>query len=145
MVVAHVEARVAPRSLFRELLAVLLLTIGSIVPVVPWLVGVALLWTSDRWRVGEKLLATLVWPFGYSAALVATAFGPTGTESCESSASLPDDPTPGRWHCTTTGMSETTGIVLMAVLVIVPLVVDGVLLVRAARRARAERASYDSA
>ena len=35
-----------------------------------WLVGVALLWTSDRWRIWEKVLGTLVWPFGYASVLV---------------------------------------------------------------------------
>jgi hypothetical protein len=137
MTVAPVAGtRVAPRSLFRELLAVLLLTVGSILPVLPWLVGVALLWTSDRWRVGEKLLATLVWPLGYAGVLVATGFVATGTTTCVSSASAADAPAAPE-HCSTTGMPETLGIVLLVVLVVAPLVVNGVLLVRAARRRRA--------
>jgi uncharacterized membrane protein len=47
-----------------ETAAVLMLTVGSLLPVVGWLVGVALLWTSRRWRVGEKLLGTLIVPGG---------------------------------------------------------------------------------
>ena len=138
MVVAPVEARVAPRSLFRELLAVLLLTIGSIVPVVPWLVGVALLWTSDRWRVREKLLATLVWPLGYAPVLFALSV-PASTQSCLS-ATTPAGATVER--CASTGMPDALGSIVALTLVAAPLVVDGVLLVRASRRARAERASY---
>jgi hypothetical protein len=86
---------------------------------------------------GEKLLATLVWPFGYCGVLVASAFGPSSSEGCVGSATGPDAPTPAHWHCTTTGISETLGLVLLAVVLAAPLVVDGLLLVRAARRRRA--------
>jgi hypothetical protein len=49
----------------RDLLAVVGLVVGSlVVPVAGWLVGVALLWRSRTWTVGEKLLGTLVWPGG---------------------------------------------------------------------------------
>lgn len=74
-----------PRGTGLELAAVLLLTAGSFVPVVGWLVGVALLWISSLWRVREKLLATLVVPFGPGAVLFAgpLLLGPFGrSESC---------------------------------------------------------------
>ena len=55
-----------------EIIAILALLIGGvIVPVVGWLVGVVLLWMSPRWKAGDKLLATLVWPGGLLAPLVA--------------------------------------------------------------------------
>jgi hypothetical protein len=55
-----------------EILAILGLLIGGIiVPVVGWLVGVVLLWMSPRWKPGDKLLATLVWPGGLLASVVA--------------------------------------------------------------------------
>lgn len=126
-----------PRGLFREVLAVLLLTIGSLVPIIPWLVGAALLWTSHRWRTGEKLLATLVWPLGYAPVLFALSL-PATTQSCLS-ATTPAGATVEK--CTSTGMPQALGSVITLVLVVAPLVVDGVLLVRAGRRARAERAS----
>jgi len=138
MSVTPADVQVAPRSLVRELLAVLLLTIASIVPVIPWLVGVALLWTSDRWRVGEKLLATLVWPLGYAPVLFALSL-PASTESCLS-ATTPAGATVEK--CTSTGMPDALVSIVALTLVAAPLVVDGVLLVRASRRARAERASY---
>jgi len=49
----------------QELAAVVTLLIGGVVvPVVGWLVGVVLLWASPRWRFGDKLLGTLIWPGG---------------------------------------------------------------------------------
>ncbi len=48
----------------QEIAAVLLLLFGGFIFGVGWIVGVVLLWTSDRWNTGEKLLGTLVWPFG---------------------------------------------------------------------------------
>jgi hypothetical protein len=47
-----------------EFSAVALLLIGALLWGVGWLVGVALLWASPRWRWQDKLLATLVWPGG---------------------------------------------------------------------------------
>lgn len=47
----------------RETTAVVLLAgAGIVVPVLGWLVGVALLWTSRLWTIAEKLLATLITP-----------------------------------------------------------------------------------
>lgn len=37
---------------------------GLLVPIVGWLVGVVLLWASQAWSVGQKLLGTLVVPGG---------------------------------------------------------------------------------
>ena len=47
-----------------ELAAVLLLTVGSIIPFVGWIAGVICLWASKRWRTWEKLLGTFVVPGG---------------------------------------------------------------------------------
>lgn len=76
-----------PRGTGHELAAVLLLTVGSLVPVVGWLVGAVLLWTSSLWRRREKLLGTLVVPLGPAVALfgVPLLLGPFGrTETCTS-------------------------------------------------------------
>lgn len=50
----------------REVAAVVLLLIGGFIFVWGWVVGLILLWTSPRWRWPDKLLGTLVWPFGYA-------------------------------------------------------------------------------
>lgn len=69
-----------------EIAAVAMLTVGSLLPVVGWLVGVALLWSSRRWRVGEKLLGTLVVPGGPGVLLLLGLFA-GGTDSCTTSIS----------------------------------------------------------
>jgi hypothetical protein len=53
----------------RDLGALVLLLIGPFMLMIGWIVGVLLLWTSDRWTRGEKLLGTLVWPLAYAVAL----------------------------------------------------------------------------
>lgn len=73
-----------PRGTGHELAAVLLLTVGSLVPVVGWLVGAVLLWTSSLWRTREKVLGTLVVPFGpglalFGSALLVAPFGRSET------------------------------------------------------------------
>ena len=56
------------RNRAREVVALLLLLFGGFV-IFGWFIGVYLLWTSDRWKVAEKLLGTLVWPFGFIGAI----------------------------------------------------------------------------
>jgi hypothetical protein len=53
----------------RDIATVLLLMFGGFLIGIGWVVGVALLWTSTRWRTRDKWLATLVWPFGYAAVI----------------------------------------------------------------------------
>ena len=53
----------------REIAAVILLLIGGFIFLAGWIVGLVLLWASPRWRWPDKLLGTLVWPFGYAGAL----------------------------------------------------------------------------
>ena len=52
------------RNGLAETLAIALLLFGGFFFVVGWLVGVVLLWASDRWRLRDKLLGTLVFPGG---------------------------------------------------------------------------------
>ena len=77
-----------PPSTALETTAVLMLTAGSLLPVVGWLVGVALLWTSRRWRTGEKLLGTLVVPFGPGILLPLGALTGFSTQTCYVSATV---------------------------------------------------------
>lgn len=65
-----------------EVAALVLLPIGGIVvPVLGWFVGVALLWSSQRWSVRDKLLGTLVVPGGLALPL-ALGLSATSTQSC---------------------------------------------------------------
>lgn len=117
------------RGTGRELAAVLLLTLGSLFPpLVGWLAGVALLWSSPLWRVREKLLGTLVWPGGAGGVLLLggalTAGVGFGDEQCVTQGSTTT--------CTSGSLVPVSGLALLAV-VLPPLVV-AVLLYRTARR-----------
>ena len=61
--------RVRRRLGVREVAAVVLLLIGGFIFVAGWVAGLILLWASPRWRWPDKLLGTLVWPFGYAGVL----------------------------------------------------------------------------
>lgn len=65
-----------PPSTIEETVAFLLMTVGSIIPLIGWLIGVIVMWTSRRLTTAEKLLATLVFPGG--PAIVVFLSGPVG-------------------------------------------------------------------
>ncbi|MDX6199521.1 MAG: hypothetical protein QOJ79_2672 [Actinomycetota bacterium] len=122
----------------RELAAVLLLTAGSVVvPLLGWLVGVVLLWTSRWWRTSEKWLGTLVWPGGSFALLLAFTLPSascTGTQELTSS--------DGRVHgavkmCEGFTVTPWLGIPVALLLFGAPIAVAIVLYQRARRRATA--------
>lgn len=73
-----------------EIAALILLLVGGlVVPVVGWLAGVALLWSSRIWTVRDKLLGTLVVPGGLGlVALGGLASLVMVSGGCVSSASL---------------------------------------------------------
>jgi hypothetical protein len=62
-------SRVRKRLGLREVAAVILLLLGGFIFAVGWIAGLILLWASPRWRWPDKLLGTLVWPFGYAGVL----------------------------------------------------------------------------
>ena len=56
--------------------AALLVAIGGfIVPIVGWIVGIAMVWMSSTWRTWEKWVATLVVPGAVVLAMVIAAIG----------------------------------------------------------------------
>jgi hypothetical protein len=129
-----------------ELAAVLLLTAGSFVPVIGWLAGVVLLWSSRLWRLREKVVGTLVVPLGPGGlllygALLLLQFGQT--ETCNATpapaagvpAPFPGAPRPGDVGsgCTIEGPPEWLGTAVLVTLLLAPVVV-AVLLLRTARR-----------
>jgi hypothetical protein len=125
-----------------EGITVALLTIGSIVPVIGWLAGVAMLWTSRRWRPGEKVLGTLIMPLG-PAAVLWFALIPVSSESCTGGTeTLSSDGTVTTVPqvCTHSGLilSAWVGIPLILFWLIGPIVVAVVLFKRAAARAAKE-------
>ena len=119
-----------------ELAAVLMLTAGSFVPVVGWLVGVALLWTSRLWRLREKVLGTLVVPLGPGGVLLLGGLLPfRSVEECSSGPVPVGSYLEPTTVCTSSGPPEWLGAVVMAVLLVASVVVPVILLRTARRRA----------
>ncbi|MEN3358880.1 MAG: hypothetical protein V7637_2862 [Mycobacteriales bacterium] len=118
-----------------ELAAVLMLTIGSLIPVLGWLVGVLLLWSSRRWRRGEKLLGTLVVPGGPGLLLLLAGLP---TQSCGGGSGSPGGPdgsivtTPET--CTGFSLPPAIGVALAVFIFVAPLIVAAVLWSRARDR-----------
>jgi hypothetical protein len=112
--------------------------------VIGWLVGVALLWTSNRWTPREKLAGTLLVPGGPGSVALLIGLGALTTarvEVCstgDATAATADGTQPAM-QCSGGG-GQGAGIVLLVALVVafvVSFVVPAVLFRRAARRARA--------
>ena len=51
----HPAYQAGKRGIGLEIGAVVMLTAGSLIPVIGWLVGVVLLWSSGVWRRSEKI------------------------------------------------------------------------------------------
>lgn len=123
------------RGLGHELAAVLMLTAGSLLlPVIGWLVGVVLLWTSSIWRTGEKILGTVIWPGGLGGLFLLSFFGPV--VSCMSSTTYSPDGTVTESVETCDGSVLPDWLIfpLWVVALAAPVVVAVVLYRRAARR-----------
>jgi hypothetical protein len=86
----------------REIAAVILLLIGGFIFLAGWVVGLVLLWASPRWRWPDKLLGTLVWPFGYVGALYGLLAG-AFTNAANNSGSFCG------YGCTSTSTSQGGG------------------------------------
>lgn len=131
-----------PPSTALELTAVLLLTVGSFLPVVGWLVGAVLLWVSSRWTTAEKLLGTLVVPLGPGGAIV---LGGLISQSCSGDVVVSQESTSGvvetvvtQGACTGVALPDWLGVPLLVVSLVAPFVVAVVLYRRALARAALE-------
>ena len=66
-----------------EILALIGLLVGGFVFVIGWFVGLVLLWVSDAWTTGEKLVGTLIVPGGLATTFfVLTGVGTGSGEVC---------------------------------------------------------------
>jgi hypothetical protein len=122
-----------------EITAVLMLTVGSFIPLIGWAVGVILLWSSRRWRTGEKLLGTLVVPGGPAVVLWLGVLGVLPGQVCSGTtrqrAGVMQSAEP---YCTGFAFSPWIGLPLLLTALIAPFVVAGVLVARARARAALE-------
>jgi hypothetical protein len=121
-----------------EIAAVLLLTIGSLIPFVGWLAGAILLWASRRFRLGEKILATLVVPGGPFTVLIVG--GLMGGQQCStySTTDSAGNSVQGPTTCNGFAFPPWLGIPLLLVALVGPFVIGGILLRRASARAALE-------
>lgn len=65
----------APISASRgfAIVAALLVALGGVaIPVLGWIVGIAMVWMSSLWRTGEKWIATLVGPVAVAVLIILT-------------------------------------------------------------------------
>ena len=122
-----------------EITAVLMLTVGSFIPLIGWAVGVILLWSSRRWRTGEKLLGTLVVPGGPAVVLWLGVLvpGQVCSDTTGQRAGIMQSVEP---YCTGFAFSPWIGLPLLLTALIAPFVVAGVLVARARARAALEPA-----
>lgn len=120
-----------PRLRSREVGAMLLLLFGGFLLVIGWFAGVMLLWASNRWTTKEKLLGTLVWPFGYLSVFLFSSFpGQTCTGGTDPNGMpLPE-------VCTGFAFPLWLGVPILVILILAPLAVAG-LLIRNAKPNRA--------
>ena len=119
-----------------EVAAVVMLTLGSLIPVLGWAVGVMLLWSSGVWRRSEKLLGTLIVPGGPGLALL---LGVIPTQTCTSGPTIGDGgPVNEELVCSGLAIPQWLGIPLLLLVLIAPIVVAAVLLSRARARAGLE-------
>ena len=65
-----VEAEDVPKRRPIDDFVPILLLFGAILIGVGWIFGAVWLWLSKIWRLGDKLLGTLVWPFGIAGLLL---------------------------------------------------------------------------
>jgi len=80
------------RGKLHEIFAVILLAIGGFIVGIGWLVGLVLLWTSDRFTKADKLIGTILVPGGFLTSLLFLGFGvagPSSVETCSASGSGP--------------------------------------------------------
>jgi HAAS len=59
-----------PRRGAAEIGALAMLSVGSLLPVLGWLVGAVLLWSSRVWTTRDKLVGTLLVPGGFFTSLM---------------------------------------------------------------------------
>jgi hypothetical protein len=121
-----VEAQRPPRAArhTREWFAIVLLLLGGFAFWFGWFLGLVLLWSSSIWTTRDKLVGTLVLPFGLALAPFGLAL--TGSvQKCLSSLTRHSaSSTTVTSHCTggPTAGSIFFGLAVLAVLVTAPLV-----------------------
>ncbi len=115
---------------------VLLLLGGLVIPLVGWLAGVVLLWSSAAWTRREKLLGTFVIPGGLATPMMLLLVaGVSAGRTCATSDAIGDGK-PATTVCTggASQLHEILAAALLIICVVAPLVTTAVLASRLQRR-----------
>jgi hypothetical protein len=123
---AHQSQPTPQKTDLRDISTVLLLMFGGFLLGIGWVVGVALLWSSTRWRTRDKWLATLVWPFGYASVFLVGGIAGLSASSTTLCSSSPVVRAGARAHQTcATGFSlpAWVGIPVFVLVMIAPVLV----------------------
>lgn len=131
----QVANQAGKRGIGLEIGAVVMLTAGSLIPVIGWLVGVVLLWSSGVWRRSEKILGTLVFPGGPGVALLLVSLP---TQSCSETTVSGGQVSTSAAVCTGIAVSPWLGIPILLLALIGSVVVPILLLKRARSRTALE-------
>jgi uncharacterized membrane protein len=114
---------------WQEIGALIMLLVGGLVlPIVGWLVGVVLLWTSTIWNTRDKIIGTIFVPGGLGTVLLLGVFTATSSGACVGSGATVDNrghvTQPAFETCSGQGTSTTEVLIIIGLiaLVIAPIV-----------------------
>ena len=119
-----------------EIGALIMLLVGGLVlPVIGWVIGVVLLWTSSIWNTRDKVIGTIFVPGGLGLPVLLAALAvSSGGGSCVQFGQVGSSQ-PAMNTCTGQGTSVTDvlGIVGLIVLLVAPIVITAYLAMRMRR------------
>jgi len=123
-----------------EIGALIMLLVGGLVlPVIGWVIGVVLLWTSNAWNTRDKIIGTIFVPGGLGLPLFLGTLALTGSGGggCVQFGEVGSQPAMNT--CTGQGTSTTDvlGIVALVALLLAPIVTTAYLAVRMRRASAA--------
>jgi hypothetical protein len=139
-----------------EICAVILLLGGGFLAGIGWLVGLVLLWSSDRWRTSDKVLGTLIWPGGLATTFVLVFLGlaiPAGVSVCGTGSARSDSTASvvnGAVSVVSAGSCSSSPPVWLSLAVILAVVIAGIggpimVAIRLIRQAQAVPGEHASA
>jgi uncharacterized membrane protein len=122
-----------------EIGALIMLLVGGLVlPVIGWVIGVVLLWTSNAWNTRDKIIGTIFVPGGLGLPiLLGTLALSGGGGGCVEFGEVGSQPTLNTCTGQGTSTTEVLGIVALVALLLAPIVTTAYLAVRMRRASAA--------
>ena len=109
---------------WQEIGALIMLLVGGVVlPIIGWVVGVVLLWTSTIWNTRDKIIGTIFVPGGLGTVLLLGVFTLTSSGSCISGGPTVDNrghvTQPAFETCSGQGTSTTEVLIIIGLIALV--------------------------